>query len=91
MACDARSLAAVVVEETVQELDTDTGDHDRFTHIILRDRNKGASVKVTEAMVEGVPVRALCGKLWVPSRDPLRFPLCPDCERIRDDLLREVG
>jgi len=26
-----------------------------------------------EAMVNGTPVRALCGKVWVPSRDPKRF------------------
>jgi hypothetical protein len=28
------------------------------------------------------PVMALCGKVWVPSRDPKKFPVCPDCQRI---------
>ena len=27
---------------------------------------------------------ALCGKVWVPSRDPKRFPLCPECKRLYD-------
>jgi len=36
--------------------------------------------KLTAAMVEGTPVIALCGKVWVPSRDPQKFPVCPDCK-----------
>jgi len=51
------------------------GDHERFAHYADRD-------KVTEAMVTGVPVVALCGKVWVPSRDPSRFPVCPECKRL---------
>jgi hypothetical protein len=27
-------------------------------------------------------VIALCGKVWVPSRDPQRFPVCPECKEI---------
>ena len=30
----------------------------------------------------GTPVVALCGKVWVPSRDPERFPICPECQEI---------
>jgi len=33
-------------------------------------------------MVMGTPVVALCGKVWVPSRDPQRFPVCPECKEI---------
>jgi len=33
-------------------------------------------------MVMGTPVIALCGKVWVPSRAPERFPVCPECEEI---------
>ena len=39
-----------------------------------------------EAMVNGTPVRALCGKVWVPSRDPKRFPVCPECKEIYDSI-----
>jgi hypothetical protein len=36
--------------------------------------------------VNGTPVVALCGKVWVPSRDPKKFPICPDCKRIYEGL-----
>jgi hypothetical protein len=35
-----------------------------------------------EAMISGVPCTALCGKRWVPSRDPKRYPICPTCKEI---------
>jgi len=57
----------------------DEGDHERFSHYVPRD-------KLMEAMVNGTPVRALCGKLWVPSRDPERFPVCPQCKEIHESL-----
>ncbi|MDP3972134.1 MAG: DUF3039 domain-containing protein [Candidatus Nanopelagicales bacterium] len=55
------------------------GDHERFAHYA----NKS---KITESAVTGNPVIALCGKVWVPGRDPKRFPVCPDCKRIYDQL-----
>ncbi|MPZ27854.1 MAG: DUF3039 domain-containing protein [Micromonosporaceae bacterium] len=57
----------------------DGGDHERFSHYVPRE-------KLMHAMVEGTPVRALCGKLWVPSRDPQRFPVCPQCKEIHESL-----
>jgi hypothetical protein len=54
---------------------TGDGDHERFSHYVPKD-------KLTAAMVEGTPVVALCGKVWVPSRDPQRFPVCPECKEI---------
>ncbi len=54
---------------------TDEGDHERFAHYVRKD-------KIVESAVTGAPVIALCGKVWVPSRDPSRFPVCPDCQRI---------
>ena len=42
--------------------------------------------KLTAAMVEGTPVVALCGKVWVPSRDPQRFPVCPECKEIWESM-----
>lgn len=55
------------------------GDHDRMAHIVYP---KSA---VIEAMVTGVPCTALCGKTWVPSRDPKRYPLCPTCKEAYDE------
>jgi hypothetical protein len=37
-------------------------------------------------MVMGTPVVALCGKVWVPSRDGTKFPVCPECKEIWEGL-----
>jgi DUF3039 family protein len=55
------------------------GDHERFAHYVLKD-------KIVDSAVSGVPVIALCGKTWVPSRDPKKYPVCPDCKRIYESL-----
>ena len=80
-----QSDADVVVESTPT---LDEGDHERFTHIVL----EGYTLKdgdfvplensVIDGMVNATPVRALCGKVWVPGRDPQKFPLCPTCREI---------
>jgi hypothetical protein len=31
-------------------------------------------------------VIALCGKVWVPGRDPEKFPVCPECKAIYDGM-----
>lgn len=58
---------------------TDEGDHERFSHYV--DKNK-----ITESAVTGKPVRALCGKKWIPNRDPQKFPVCPTCKEIHARL-----
>ena len=58
---------------------TDDGDHERFSHYVPKN-------KLTDAMVNGTPVIALCGKVWVPSRDPQRYPVCPECKKIWESL-----
>ena len=64
---------------TKPELKVDDGDHDRFAHYV----KKG---KILESAVSGKAVRALCGKKWVPSRDPEKFPICPVCKEIYSGL-----
>jgi hypothetical protein len=68
------------VEERVQP--TDDGDHERFSHYVPKD-------KLMDAMVNGTPVIALCGKVWIPSRDPQRFPVCPECKDIWENLRKD--
>jgi len=69
--------------ETVEDVRTkptlDDGDHERFSHYVPKD-------KLMSAMVEGTPVIALCGKVWVPSRDPERYPTCPECKERWESL-----
>jgi len=70
-------LEAERVEEDLRSLED--GDHERFSHYVPKD-------KLMEAMVNGTPVVALCGKVWVPSRDPQKFPVCPDCKEIWESM-----
>ncbi|MFT5223705.1 MAG: hypothetical protein ACI867_002029 [Glaciecola sp.] len=66
------------------DLEQEEGDHDRFSHHVPQD-------ELMEALVNGTPVTALCGKTWVPSRDPKRYPVCPTCEDMRAKLDELLG
>ena len=68
-------------EEDVRHAHED-GDHERFAHYVKKE-------KILESAVTGKPVKALCGKKWVPSRDPEKFPICPTCKSIYDGLKKE--
>lgn len=46
--------------------------------------------KVTEGYVMGIPVKAICGKTFIPSRDPLKYPICPACKSIVESLFMNV-
>ncbi|MFM7139134.1 MAG: DUF3039 domain-containing protein [Actinomycetes bacterium] len=58
---------------------TEDGDHEKFAHYVEKE-------KIVESAVTGKPVIALCGKVWVPGRDPSKFPVCPDCQKIYESL-----
>ena len=64
---------------TRPDLQEDDGGHDRFAHYVKKE-------KVVESAVTGKSVRALCGKKWIPSRDPEKYPVCPVCKEIYDGL-----
>ena len=78
----APGTQTVVDERTETRLDD--GDHERFSHYVDKK-------KLTEAMVMGTPVVALCGKVWVPGRDPEKFPICPMCKEIADAVWGAEG
>jgi hypothetical protein len=56
-------------------LDDGSGDHERFAHYVPK-------ADIVRSAVTGEAVIALCGKKWVPTRDPERFPVCPECKAI---------
>ncbi|MDR2566404.1 MAG: DUF3039 domain-containing protein [Bifidobacteriaceae bacterium] len=58
-----------------QETQLDPGGHERFAHYVRED-------KIVASAVSGKPVVALCGKVWVPGRDPSKYPICPACKAI---------
>lgn len=69
--------------ETRPQPTTDTGDHDRFSHVIRK-------AEQMPGYVLGEEVTALCGKRWVPSHDPQNYPLCPTCREVVEASGREV-
>ena len=66
------------LDTTPRTQDSD-GDHDRFAHYVRKE-------KILESALSGDAVIALCGKVWVPGRDPNRYPVCPTCKEIFSGL-----
>lgn len=73
-----RSTTAVLERELVEQ-ELEPGDHERFSHYVRKE-------KILESALSGTPVVALCGKVWVPGRDPEKFPVCPVCKEIYQGL-----
>ncbi|GIG28347.1 DUF3039 domain-containing protein [Cellulomonas marina] len=65
--------------ERPETQDVEPGDHERFAHYVRKE-------KVMESALSGKPVVALCGKVWIPGRDPQKFPVCPVCKEIYEGL-----
>lgn len=55
------------------------GSHDRFAHYVSK-------ADIVRSNVEGIPVVALCGKKWIPNRNPDRYPICPTCKELMGRL-----
>jgi hypothetical protein len=73
-----RSSTAVLERELLEQ-PVEPGDHERFAHYVRKE-------KILESAMSGQPVIALCGKVWVPGRDPKKFPVCPLCKEIFEGL-----
>ena len=69
--------STTLLEEQTQNVEL--GDHERFSHFVKKE-------KIVESAVLGTPVVALCGKVWTPSRDPQKFPVCPTCKEIYESM-----
>lgn len=78
-AAEVGTKPAIFVDEQTELHIDDDGDHDRFAHYVPK-------AEIVRSNVEGVPVVALCGKRWIPNRDPERYPVCPSCKEIRSRL-----
>jgi hypothetical protein len=71
---------AVLERELVEQPQlSEPGDHERFAHYVRKE-------KILTSALSGDPVIALCGKVWVPGRDPNRFPVCPACKEIYEGM-----
>lgn len=58
---------------------TDGAERDRLKHYVKKD-------DILKAMFDGTPAIALCGKKWIPNRDPQKYPICKTCEKIFKSL-----
>ena len=76
----AGTSTSVLERQELRE-DLEPGDRERFSHYVRKE-------KILSSAVSGSPVVALCGKVWVPGRDPNKFPVCPVCKEIYDGLRR---
>lgn len=68
-----------IEKQDVRPSHIDEGDHDKFAH--YADKNE-----ITKSLVNGTELTALCGKVWIPTRDGLAFPVCPECKEIYESL-----
>lgn len=64
------------------KIDTDNGDHDKFSHYVRKE-------DIVESSLNGTAVIALCGKVWTPNDRPDKFPVCPECKDIYEGLEAE--
>ena len=69
--------------DTVPEV-AEPGDHERFSHYVRKE-------KILESALSGEPDTALCGKVWVPGRDPEKLPVCPTCKEIHARMKQPSG
>lgn len=69
-------MSTQTIERT--DLDPVTGEP-ILSHIVKPKDGRPAAELVMEARIYGTPVEALCGHVWVPSRDPKQHPVCQQC------------
>jgi len=72
-------MSDVLEDVKTVPVDIEEGDHDTFSHYVKKE-------DILKAHVEGVPVKAICGKVWVPHKDPEKYPICPDCQKIYERM-----
>ncbi|MDO4612687.1 MAG: DUF3039 domain-containing protein [Actinomycetaceae bacterium] len=74
----ARGGTSVLERPEVRPQKSD-GDSERYAHYV-------SDARLKKARGTGQPVVALCGKVWVPLRNPQGYPVCPKCKAIRESM-----
>ena len=77
---DLVTLPVIDLDTETDEV-TETGEP-IAAHIVKTKRGENAAAVVLEARIMGTPIEALCGFVWVPSRDPKQLPVCQKCKDI---------
>lgn len=66
---------------------TNDGDHDKFQHYFYKS-------DIERNIFDGVPMVALCGKTVRVQVDPKGRTVCPECQRMMDEVVgsnRDAG
>lgn len=74
-----------LVEPDLDLNEATTQDPDEVAHIVI------PKAAWTEAIVMGTPVEALCGYVWVPSREAKDLPVCEGCKWVYDQMRAAQG
>lgn len=74
------------MSETKQDVETrpkviyrEPGDAEKLAHYYDK-----RVYSLVDCILAGTPITAQCGKVWIPTRDPEKFPICPECQAIVD-------
>jgi Protein of unknown function (DUF3039) len=74
-----QTMPGQTIPQTEEVLET---GEPAMAHIVKTEPGETAAAKVLEARIYGTPIEALCGHVWVPSRDPKQLPLCQKCKDV---------
>lgn len=69
------------LEEVKASTTTTDGDHDKFSHYVLKQAQMDGLLRISPAV-------ALCGKVWYPDEidvAPEARTVCPECKDIYDN------
>jgi hypothetical protein len=72
-------MSTDILEDTSVNTDTEDNNEEHFAHY-------AESAEVTEGYIMGTPIIALCGKIFIPFRNPEKLRICPSCKEIMDVL-----
>jgi hypothetical protein len=71
--------------ETIPEVDARPETEEPLVaHIVKVGPGESAAAKILDARINGTPIEALCGFVWVPARDPRQLPVCQACKEVYD-------
>lgn len=67
--------------DTITDSEADTAEP-TSAHIVKAGPGENGAAIVLEARIMGTPIEALCGFVWVPSKDPKQLPVCQKCKDV---------
>jgi hypothetical protein len=78
---DLETLPAETIPDVESRPET---DEPLVAHIVKVGPGESAAAKILDARINGTPIEALCGYVWVPARDPRQLPVCQACKEVYD-------